>query len=349
MGWALVADAIPIYPLYAILFADTGLSGAQISTLFAIWSGVGLLAEVPTGALADRFSRRAALVVAAVLQAACHLLWVALPGFPAFAVGFVLWGLGGSLVSGAFEALLYENLDAAGAAEQYPRVQGRVARGGPARPATAAAGASILFPLGGYPLVGAVSTGCCLAAAGLAVGLPEPPRGRRHPVEGSYLGTLRSGIAEAAASPRVRIGVLVVAVVSGLDVVEEYFPLLALDWGVPAGVVPLAVLGIPLAGAAGAALGAAASRLRPAVLTGLFAAAVVLLGAAVHARSPVGLAAVAVFYGVYRAVDVVVDVRLQIRIEDSSTRATVTSVAGFGTDLFAIVLYAGWALGGPGR
>ena len=53
------SDAVPLYPLYALLFTDTGLSGGQISLLFAIWSTVGIVAEVPTGALADRFSRRA--------------------------------------------------------------------------------------------------------------------------------------------------------------------------------------------------------------------------------------------------------------------------------------------------
>jgi hypothetical protein len=40
LGWAMLADSVPLYPLYALLFADSGLSGAQISALFAIWSAV---------------------------------------------------------------------------------------------------------------------------------------------------------------------------------------------------------------------------------------------------------------------------------------------------------------------
>jgi hypothetical protein len=43
LGWALLVEFVPIYPLYALLFADVGLSAGQISALFAIWSGVGLL------------------------------------------------------------------------------------------------------------------------------------------------------------------------------------------------------------------------------------------------------------------------------------------------------------------
>ena len=46
---------------------------------------------------------------------------------------------------------------------------------------------------------------------------------------------------------------------------------------------------------------------------------------------PAGMVGVAVFYGAYRCVLVVVDARLQERIE-SRSRATVTSVAGVGTE-----------------
>jgi len=37
---------VPLYEFYALLFADNGLTDAQISALFAVWSVVGLLAEV---------------------------------------------------------------------------------------------------------------------------------------------------------------------------------------------------------------------------------------------------------------------------------------------------------------
>ena len=66
-----------------------------------------------------------------------------------------------------------------------------------------------------------------------------------------YFQTLRVGIAEAVAAPAVRALVLVVAALTGLDALEEYFTLVALDWGVPVPWIPLAALGIPLVGAAG--------------------------------------------------------------------------------------------------
>src|SRR5919107_3080726 len=87
--WALLGDLVALYPLYALLFADTGLSDAEISVLFALWSAVGIAAEVPSGALADRVGRRAALVAGALLQAGRYPAWTALPGPPGFARGVV--------------------------------------------------------------------------------------------------------------------------------------------------------------------------------------------------------------------------------------------------------------------
>lgn len=348
----MLADSIPIYPLYALLFADTGLSVAQISALFAIWSAVGVLAEVPSGALADRFSRRGCLVAAGLLQAIGYLGWILLPGFLGFAVGFVLWGLGGALVSGAQEALLYDGLSAVGAQEQYARVNGWVSAAELIGQFPAALAATVLYPAGGFPLVGWVSVGACLAAAGAAARLPEPPRnaGPDDPDPADlgpdlgYLATLRAGLVEASSRPGVPAVLVAAALIGGFDAVEEYFPLILADWGVPTVIIPLADLPIVLAGVIGAAMAGTANRLGSGALTILLGAAMMLFGAAGLVGHPGGIAAVAVFYGTYRAVLVVVDARLQDRI-DGRSRATVTSVAGLGTELAAFGLYAAWALG----
>jgi MFS family permease len=341
--WALLADVVPLYPLYALLFTATGLSVGQISALFAIWSAVGLLAEVPSGALADRFSRRSCLVAAGILQAAAYAVWLLLPGFAGFALGFALWGFGGSLVSGAKEALLYDGLDAAGARDHYARVAGWVAGMELVAQIPAAVAATWLFAAGGFSLAGWVSVGICLAGAGVAATLPEPPRGD---VDGAgYLATLRDGVADAARASGVRPVLLAAAVLGGYDAVEEYFPLLLEGWGIAPAVIPLVAVPIVLGGTAGAALGGVAARLPAWVQAVLLAAAMVLLGGAGVGGHAAGVAAVAAFYGGYRAVLVVVDARLQERIP-SATRATVTSVAGLGTELATFGVYAAWAAGG---
>jgi predicted MFS family arabinose efflux permease len=334
---------VPLYPLYALLFLDTGLSNAQISGLFALWSVTSFLTEVPAGALADRWSRRGAVVLAGVLQAVAFVIWTAAPGYAAFATGFVVWGLSGALVSGASEALVHDGLAALGAADSYARVNGWMISAELLVQVPTALAASALFALGGYPLVGWASAGVCLAAAALALRFPEAPRttdGDEDDVP------LRQGVVEALRSPALRWAVVGAALVGGLDAVEEYFPVLAADWGVPTTAVPLAVLGIALAGAAGAALGGRADRLPSRALLGpLVGAAGCLALAAVWAR-PAALAVVALFYGLYLAVLVVAEARLQARITGPH-RATITSIAGLGIEVSSLLVFAAWALGGP--
>ncbi|MPV35884.1 MFS transporter [Georgenia subflava] len=337
---------MPLYPLYALLFAETGLSAAQISMLFAIWSAVSVLAEVPTGILADRFSRRWAVVASSVLQAAGFALWIAAPGFAAFAAGFVLWAVGGALSSGAFEALLYDALAAAGAERHFPRLLGRVGAMGLLAQVPTALAATALFAVGGFTLAGWVSVGCCLVAAVLATRLRDV-----RPVEADAAAppaeepTVRAGARVIAGRPELRGLALALALLWAVDGLEEYFGLLAADWGAATAAIPLTLLAVPLAGAAGSALGGRAARLSTRTLAVVLGGAALLLaGAAVLAR-PGGMALVAAFYFGYQLVQVVMSARLQQHVP-SVMRATVTSVAGAGSEVATLGLYAAWAFGG---
>ncbi len=379
---------VPLYALYALMFADNGLSDAEISALFLIWSLVGVIAEVPTGAIADRFSRRTALAMGGVLQGAGYALWMAFPGFNGGAAGFVLWGLGGALTSGSLEALLYDGLKAVGATKYYSRLWGRITAAGLLAQIPVALVATVVFQLGGYPLVGWLSVGCCLTAAALAmllrdvrsadrqvttgdVGLAAPdtadatgtPDGVMPSVDAAdgltddpdddsglgYFATLRAGIIEAIGTPAVRSLVLLVAAIAGLDALEEYFTLIALDWGVPVAWIPLAELAIPLAGAASTWWVAHRSPSKKAFAAGTLALALgggaMLLALSEWLGQPAGLAGVAVFYALYRVVLVAVNTRLQDAITGPA-RATVNSVASLLSELSAIAIYGLWALDG---
>jgi predicted MFS family arabinose efflux permease len=342
VGWTALSELVPLYPLYALLFLDTGVSAAELSLLFAAWSVTALVTEVPAGALADRWSRRGALVLGGVLEAVAFIVWTLAPGFWGFAVGFAVWGVAGALVSGTVEALVYDGLAEVGAEAAFARVNGWMTSAELLVQVPTAAAAGLLYAVGGYPLVGWASAAICLVWAVLALRFPEPSR---EPDGESLLGTLRSGVAEAARVPALRLAVLAAALVGGLDAVEEYFPVLAGDRGVPTAVVPAAVLGITLAGALGAALGGRVDRLPDRALPVLLLLAGVLLGAAAVVPGPWALAVVAVSYALYLAVLVVAEARLQERI-DSGRRATVTSVAGLGIELAGLLVFAAWALGG---
>ncbi|MEU8165291.1 MFS transporter [Micromonospora sp. NPDC049004] len=172
-AYAFLSDLVLLYPLYVVLFADTGLSVGQISSLFVIWSAAGILFEVPSGAWADVVSRRLLLCLAPLVTAAGYALWVLLPSYPAFAVGFLLWGAGGALVSGALEALVWTELDRLGAVGRYARVLGRARTAGVLGVVVTGVLAGPVLAVGGYPAVGAASVLACLLAAAVAARFPE--------------------------------------------------------------------------------------------------------------------------------------------------------------------------------
>src|SRR3989337_2464373 len=119
VGYHALHEFIPLYPLYQLLFTDHGLSASEISTLFIIWSTTSFLLEVPSGAWADTFSRRRLLILGALIGGLGFAPWIVVPSYAGFAAGFVLWGASSALVSGTFEAFVYDELAARDAADRY--------------------------------------------------------------------------------------------------------------------------------------------------------------------------------------------------------------------------------------
>lgn len=171
-----IGELIPLYALYALLFADHGMSTGQISLLFAIWSATSFLLEVPSGAWADTVSRRGLLVLSGALLTAGFALWTAAPSFAGFAAGFVLWGTSGALASGTFEALLYDELAARGESSAYPRVLGYTRAGAEAAVVIAIIAATPLYLYGGYALVGWSSVAVAATHTLIALSLPTAPK-----------------------------------------------------------------------------------------------------------------------------------------------------------------------------
>jgi hypothetical protein len=164
-----------------------------------------------------------------------------------------------------------------------------------------------------------------------------------------YFATLRAGIVEAVGTPAVRSFVLLVAAIAGLDALEEYFTLIALDWGVPVPWIPMAELAIPLAGAAATWWVAHRSPSKKAFAAHTLAFALgsgaLLLALSEWFGHAAGLAGVAAYYALYRVVLVAVNTRLQDAITGPA-RATVSSVASLLSELSAIAIYGLWALDG---
>ncbi len=369
-GYAFLTDFVLLYPLYVLLFADTGLSVGRISSLFVIWSATGIVLEVPSGAWADAVSRRLLLVLAPLLPAVAFALWVLVPSYPAFAVGFVLWGAGGALRSGALEALVFTELDRLGFAGRYARLTGRARTAEVLAAAASGAVAGPVFAAGGYRVVGAASVVACLLAAAVATRFPEHrtarPAAADVPVsvlpagqltvgedgdrpaggddEPGWLASLRDGLVEARADRRVRAALLLVpavtAVWGGLD---EYTGLLARDTGVAEATVPLLLLLLWAGMTAGGLLAPVGERLTTGGYAGLLVLAASALAAGALVGRPTGFVLLAVAFAAFQLATVLADVRLQARIAGAA-RATVTSVAGMATDLTIVAFYGAYGV-----
>src|SRR5690606_16731701 len=82
----------------------------QVGVLDGLAFAIGLLAEVPSGALADKFGCDRMVRVGQLLVGCGLLMQAAGSSFAVFFVGQTMLMVGIALVSGADEALFYENL-----------------------------------------------------------------------------------------------------------------------------------------------------------------------------------------------------------------------------------------------
>ncbi|MEV2272560.1 MFS transporter [Nonomuraea africana] len=336
-AYASLGDFILLYPVYTLLFSDSGLTVPEITSLLVIWAVTGLLLEVPSGALADALSRKALLVAAPLLGAAGFALWTAVPAYWAFAAGFVLWGAREALESGALEALVYDHLDHDGAAEEYAKVMGRARAIGLVAVALSMAVASPVFAWGGYAVAGVASVLACLACAAVALTFTERRAAAPDDDSAGYLDTLRAGLAEARTSPKVRHALLLVPAVTAIwGELEEYVPLLAREGGATTQAVPLLVLLVWVGATSGGLLAKYGGRLRARGFAAILAVGGLALGLGAITGHPAGFAGIALAFAMFQLGGVLADARLQERITGPS-RATVTSLAGLATDVCTIV------------
>ncbi len=260
----------------------------------------------------------------------------------------MLWGINGALISGAFEALAYEELDRLGAAPRYAQVIGRATAIGTLASAAAIGLAAPALGAGGYEAVGVASVLACVAAAAVAATLPEhrEPRG---PDGASglraYAAVLRTGSGEIRASAALRAALVLVPAVAAIwGALDEYVALLATGTGVSDETVPLLVLLVYVGVGAGGLLAGRASRLSPRAIAGVLAAAAVALALGALSEVPAGFVLIAVAFCAFQAIQVVVEARLQDAI-NGTARSTVTSLAGLATEVLVLAVYAGYGAG----
>ncbi|EST37243.1 hypothetical protein N566_14140 [Streptomycetaceae bacterium MP113-05] len=291
-------------------------------------------------------------MLAPALSGSGFALWTFFPSYGSFAAGFVLWGAGSALRSGTLEALVYEELARCGAAASYARRIGRSRAVGTCAEVVATGAAAPVLASGGYRAVGVASVLACAAGVLAARTFPEnrapgdpagaPAGGPGPDADGadSFGSVLRNGSYEVRHSPAARRAVLLVAVLTGSLAYDEFLSLYASSTGVADATVPLLVLLVP----AGAALGEWHAHRGHRLLVPALVAGAVLLAVGGLSGHPAGMVLIAGAYGVARWSATSAEAHLQTQISDRA-RATVGSMAGFGSEVVAIVVFAAYGIG----
>ena len=330
-AYGYLREVVLIYPVYAIMMGEHGVSPLELSTLFFVWSASALIFEVPSGVLADRYSRKRLLVISGVLKGAAFIPWWFAPDFSGYLTGFVVWSMGSSLVSGTSESFLYDTLRTAphakGEDRGFARIYGRGMVASSFGVATALAGGGYLAEHGyAWPLALSIAAPW-FAALIVAIAFVEPPRGdaTRHE---NVFGTLAAGVAEVRRS---RVLLYIVAMfatlVTAYGVIDEYLgPFLNEKPAFTLGAVGL----VYAASFTTRTIGMEVAHRLPfrslRAIANLFAIGTLGLGVTALTND----LWLVVTYGWYFAASSAAEVLLQTRLQheiDGSARATVTSIA----------------------
>lgn len=118
-------DFILIYAVEKLFFLSRGVNLSQIGVLLFLWSVMTLVLEVPTGIIADHWSRRKMLVLSGLFFSICYLVWIFSNSFWIFLLGFFFRTLGSTFTSGTLQAYVYDFLKLHHQENSFEKIWGR--------------------------------------------------------------------------------------------------------------------------------------------------------------------------------------------------------------------------------
>ncbi len=110
--------------VYIYYQSAAGLTFTEVFIVESIYSISIIVFEVTSGALADYFGRKISLITGSLIWVLSALLFSVSTNILMFIIGYVLWALGASLLSGADVALLYDILSKTGQKDKFKQYQG---------------------------------------------------------------------------------------------------------------------------------------------------------------------------------------------------------------------------------
>src|SRR3954453_20093912 len=116
LAWSTIVTANLVYQALVV-----GLSPLELVLVGTLLEGICLVAEVPTGVVADLHRRRLSVVLGIVLIGLGFTLEGSIPSLWAVLGAQVVWGIGATFVSGALEAWLSDETSEQVASGAYLR------------------------------------------------------------------------------------------------------------------------------------------------------------------------------------------------------------------------------------
>ncbi len=222
-------DFIFIYAVDKLFLLYRGIELYQIAVLIAFWSILTIFLEVPTGVLADKWSRKNMLVLSALFTSLCYVTWLFSSNFWLFLLGFTFRTLSGTFESGTMEAYVFDFLKQNRKEEEFEKIWGR-------GQAFLSIGIAVALSSGGflstysYELVVALSASSPLFAIATSLLFPQV-----YPVtlvgEKSYLSILKDGIKKAFSNTvLVRVFLYSAIVYAALGMLDEYDQVMLSSW-----------------------------------------------------------------------------------------------------------------------
>ncbi len=125
-AWGKIFSIRVYLPLTNVYLVEVGhLTIAQIGILGAAAAITTLVANVPSGYIADRFTRKSTMLTATGFMAVSTALFAIAPTFPVALLATILSFIGYAFYSGAGEALVHDTLAESGEEDDYIKVMGR--------------------------------------------------------------------------------------------------------------------------------------------------------------------------------------------------------------------------------
>jgi MFS family permease len=113
------------YGIEKLFMGSIGISAVGIGIATSVFLIFNLIFDIPSGILADRWSRKGVLAISAIGLAICSVLLGISHGLLLYAIGEIFYGVYIVSTSGTYNALTYDILHEDGIADQYSKIAGR--------------------------------------------------------------------------------------------------------------------------------------------------------------------------------------------------------------------------------